>query len=349
MTHSSTPGSLYFITERDPFCDAPATYVKIGLVRDNDMGRSSDDRLLEHQTGNPRSLRITASISTTAPISALETSVHQRLAAHRVSGEWFRIGDNGIRPFVKTAEELKAELEKLHVCTVSLTPFTEVVDNGEELIPNSEAEDLHAGALSLISRIQELERKQSLLTLQLQGIGGSEITDIEGICRHQWTAEASRFDSAGFGRAHPGLMQVLGRHRISGTFRLKKRPSAAHGDESSRLMQICRDQNATDNGPIAQPRSAATERMHADWIDIHSSLQPLKHQLRQHEASLKLICGEASGIQGICTWKRSLLSTMQRQVLVQTHPYLAAEFTVITAPRWSFRVNAWRPYRFGSV
>ena len=346
MTNSNTPGTLYFITERDPFCDAPAAYVKIGLVRDNDMGRSSDDRLLEHQTGNPRSLRIAASISTTAPISALEASVHQRLAAHRVSGEWFRIGASGIQGFVDAAEEVKGELEQLEVCTVSLTPFTEVMDNGEELQPDSEAEDLHVGALSLISRIQELERKQKLLTLQLQSIGGSEITDIEGVCRHQRSAGANRFDSAGFGRAHPGLMQELGRHRISGTFRLKKRPTASRGDDMKQLVQICRDQNATDNGPLALPRSVETERMHADWITVHSDLQPLKHQLRQHEARLKLICGEASGIQGVCSWKRVLRSTMQRQVLAQSHPDLAAEFTVITSPRWSFRVNAWRPYRF---
>ena len=264
MTHSSTPGTLYFITERDPFCDAPAAYVKIGLVRDNDMGRSSDDRLLEHQTGNPRSLRVAASISTTAPISALEASVHQRLAAHRVSGEWFRIGDSGIQGFVDAAEEVKTELEQLEGCTGSLTPFTEVIDNGEELQPDSEAEDLHVGALSLISRILELERKQKLLTLQLQSIGGSDITDIEGVCRHQRSAGSSRFDSAGFGRAHPGLMQELGRHRISGTFRLKKRPTASRGDEMTQLVQICRDQNATDNGPLALPRSAETERMHAD-------------------------------------------------------------------------------------
>ena len=48
------------------------------------------------------------------------------------------------------AEELKTELEQLEGCTTSLTPFTEVMDNGEELQPDSEAEDLHAGALSLI-------------------------------------------------------------------------------------------------------------------------------------------------------------------------------------------------------
>jgi len=197
MTNSSTPGTLYFITERDPFCDAQAAYVKIGLVRDNDMGRSSDDRLLEHQTGNPRSLRIAASISTSAPISALEASVHQRLAAHRVSGEWFRIGDSGIQQFLDAAEELKAELEQLEGCTVSLSPFMEVMDNGEELQADSEAEDLHVGALSLIRRIKELERIQKLLTLQLQSIGGSEITDIEGVCRHQRSAGSSCLNSAG--------------------------------------------------------------------------------------------------------------------------------------------------------
>ena len=346
VTNSITSGSLYFITERDPFCDAPAGYVKIGLVRDNDMGRSSDDRLLEHQTGNPRSLQIAASISTKASISELEASVHQRLAAYRVSGEWFRIGDSGIQRFVDAAEELKTELELLHSCTSSLTPFTEVRDNGEELQADSEAEDLHAGALSLISRIQKLERKQKLLTLQLQCIGGLEFTDIEGICRHQYSAGSSRFDSAGFERAHPLLMQELGRHRISGTFRLRKRPTASRGDEMKQLEQICKDQNVTDNGPLALPRSAETERMHAEWIDVHSDLQPLKHQLRQHEARLKLICAEASGIQGVCSWKRALRLTMQREVLAKSHPDLAAEFTVITSPRWSFRVNAWRPYRF---
>ena len=137
-------------------------------------------------------------------------------------------------------------------------------DNGEELQADSEAEDLHAGALSLISRILELERKQKLLTLQLQCIGGSEITDIEGVCRHQYSAGSSRFDSVGFERAHPELMQELGRHRISGTFRLKKRPTASRGDDMKQLEQICRDQNATDNGPLVLPRSAETEQMHAD-------------------------------------------------------------------------------------
>lgn len=101
-------------------------------------------------------------------------------------------------------------------------------------------------------------------------------------------------------------MHVLGRHRISGTFYLKKRPTASRGDETRRLMQICTDQNAADNGPLALSRSAEIERMHADWIAVHSDVQPLKHQLRQNEARHNLICGEASGIQGVCSWKRSL-------------------------------------------
>ena len=67
------------------------------------------------------------------------------------------------------------------------------------------------------------------------------------------------------------------------------------------LEQICSAQNATDNGPLALARSAATEQMHADWIAVHSDLQPLKLQLSQHEARMKLICGDASGIQGLCS------------------------------------------------
>jgi hypothetical protein len=84
---ANTAGTLYFITERDPFGDRSGSDVKIGLVRENDTGRSSLDRLLEHQTGNPRILVVAESLATSAPISVFETSVHQQLASHRVCGE----------------------------------------------------------------------------------------------------------------------------------------------------------------------------------------------------------------------------------------------------------------------
>jgi hypothetical protein len=135
----NTPGTLYFSTEQDPFADASGSYVKIGLVRDNDTGGSSLDHLHEHQTGNPRILVVAESLNTTAPISEVETLVHQQLARHRVSSEWFRAGGDGIRPFVAVAEAICSELEHLHTQASALETLAANEDTGEELQPDSEA------------------------------------------------------------------------------------------------------------------------------------------------------------------------------------------------------------------
>ena len=50
-------GHLYFINEQDVRTGEKSNYYKIGIVYD-DKGRDSTDRLLEHQTGNPRQLHI---------------------------------------------------------------------------------------------------------------------------------------------------------------------------------------------------------------------------------------------------------------------------------------------------
>ena len=57
-----TPGQLYFINEQDVQTGARSSYYKIGIVRDA-AGRDSKNRLLEHQTGNPRKLCIVEALS----------------------------------------------------------------------------------------------------------------------------------------------------------------------------------------------------------------------------------------------------------------------------------------------
>ncbi len=46
------------MTERDLYGYPCGPYVKIGLVKGNDDGRSSFERRKEHQTGNPISIKL---------------------------------------------------------------------------------------------------------------------------------------------------------------------------------------------------------------------------------------------------------------------------------------------------
>ena len=79
-----TPGQLYFINEQDVKTGERSSYYKIGIVRDA-AGRDSKNRLLEHQTGNPRKLCIVESLSMPA-VEAVETNLHYLFARNRVMG-----------------------------------------------------------------------------------------------------------------------------------------------------------------------------------------------------------------------------------------------------------------------
>lgn len=346
MTISSTSGTLYFITERDPFDDAQTSFVKIGLVRDNGTGRSSDDRLLEHQTGNPRQLVVAGSIATVASVSAFETAVHQRLAPHRVNGEWFRIPSEGITRFIDEATHVKQDIERVTTGSSTISNLCAGADSGMEKPSCRDSEELHDAAIRLSSRIQEIKQLQQMIKLQLQCLGGSEAADIEGICHHQLTKCSERFDGTGFRNAHPALFEELAREDIGEVFRMRGMQRNTRNEERKKLEGICGGQSRGSDGPVLLGRSSEAEKLHAQWIDLLCELQPLTFHLRVHENRLKLICGADAGIEGICSWKRAARKTITRALVAEHQPELVDEFMATSAPRWSFRVNAWRPYRF---
>ena len=84
---SDNKGSVYFMVEKDLFGYDCGPYVKIGLVSDNEFGRTSANRRDEHQTGNPREIIIKDEVKTNASVSSLEALVHQRLSTKRIHGE----------------------------------------------------------------------------------------------------------------------------------------------------------------------------------------------------------------------------------------------------------------------
>lgn len=69
-------GEIYFI--REHLGTGFSEFTKIGLVREKD-GRSSADRIKEHQTGNPRPLESIKEVSTVF-VSAVENTLHREFA-----------------------------------------------------------------------------------------------------------------------------------------------------------------------------------------------------------------------------------------------------------------------------
>ena len=136
-------GFIYFMTERDFFGYPCGPYVKIGLVKGNDDGRSSFERRKEHQTGNPREIIVEAEVKTKAQVSTLESLIHQRLAKYRIHGEWFNYGEKGIQPYVELTKKINDDLEGQIKDNLLINEYALIVDNGEDLKPSSEAKDIH--------------------------------------------------------------------------------------------------------------------------------------------------------------------------------------------------------------
>ena len=122
-------GFIYFMTERDLFGYPCGPYVKIGLVKGNDEGRSSFDRRKEHQTGNPREIIIEAEVETHAQVSTLESLVHQRLAKYRIHGEWFNYGEDAIQPYVELTKKINKDLEEQIEDNALIKQYALIEDN----------------------------------------------------------------------------------------------------------------------------------------------------------------------------------------------------------------------------
>ena len=163
--------------------------------------------------------------------------------------------------------------------------------------------------------------------------------------RLRWEG-CERRASASLPGSDPALFEELAREDIGEVFRMRGMQRNSKSEDRKRLEGICDGQSKGSDGPVLLGRTTEAEQLHTQWIDLLSELQPLTFQLKDHENRLKLICGGDAGIEGICSWKRSVKKSITRSQIAESHPGLVDEFTVISPPRWSFRVNAWRPYRF---
>jgi hypothetical protein len=78
---STSAGEIYFIGEKDLRTKELTQYFKVGIVRENEENadRDSTQRLLEHQTGNPRELYIESVVKTDL-VELVETLLHKKFA-----------------------------------------------------------------------------------------------------------------------------------------------------------------------------------------------------------------------------------------------------------------------------
>ncbi len=345
--HLLNIGFIYFMTERDLFGYPCGPYVKIGLVKGNDDGRSSFERRKEHQTGNPREIIVEAEVKTYAQVSTLESLVHQRLAKYRIHGEWFNYGEDGIQPYVELTKKINEDLEGQIKDNLLINQYALIEDNGEELKPSSDAKDIHNDLLEAKKEIIKMKNEKDLANLKLRSFDKSFYRDIDGICFYEKIKPQEKFDKVNFEKDHPDIFEKLSVEFISPNFTIKKDLKNKKSAEFKKLEELIEGQKFfKDDSFDSINRNKDLIKLHSKWLDAHVELQPLELKKKLLENKLKVLVGENQGIEDICSWKRKKKKQITKNALLKFDPELANKYISIGESQIRFKVNDYRPYHF---
>jgi len=214
-----TPGQLYFITEQDVRTGARSNYYKIGIVRDAE-GRDSKDRLLEHQTGNPRKLCVVETLNMPA-VEHIETTLHYLFARNRVMGEWMEFTPQELKTAIAKANELKYEMEANLPDIKRADELKDVISNGTKLAPTHDSEYWHTELLTFREVMDTcnnaLEKYDDFLKVAIEkGVVAP------GVAKVQQRTAPKKFDEKLFKSKYPDLYKKYASEKtdIKGQFRI---------------------------------------------------------------------------------------------------------------------------------
>ena len=329
-----TSGEIYFIGEFDLKSGQRTEYVKIGIVRHGAKeDRTSQDRLLEHQTGNPRRLEIIHTITTDA-VEAIETNLHYRFARHRVYGEWMRLDSKLLEEAKSEAESLRDQLAT-HVETFRRAEdLKNHISTEGKLVPTIDSEYWFAKFQDskVMSKAcdEAVEKYNALLAKAAEE--GEEVSEYVTV---QERAGARKFDQKSFMEKHPDLYtkfvtqekSIKGRFLITSVKKWNRTLEEISPDLSAILTQFESELEKVEGNSI-------TTTIHNLYLGVISMQAYADWEMQLASAIIKNLCGANEGIEGICTWKRAeqIDEKFDRKALAEAHPDLVEEFMTTSAP-----------------
>ena len=298
-----TPGQLYFINEQDIKTGARSNYYKIGIVRDAE-GRDSKNRLLEHQTGNPRKLCVVQTLNMPA-VEYIETNLHYLFARNRVMGEWMEFTADELQAAIAKANELKIEMEANLPDIIKAEELKKVVSNGTKLAPTHDSEYWYEEILTfkeVISTCEEVLAKYDdyLYVAIEKGVAAP------GVAKVQQRAGAKKFSEKLFAAKYPELYKKYSTStkEIKGSFRLAPNKdfvpdlSALHSEQVELVTDFM---EMLENADHSLDTGFALHEKHLAVLEV---MQYAEWRKDIADIKLRVLTGDAEGIESICTWKR---------------------------------------------
>ncbi len=297
-------GELYFIREMNPETRKFTRFVKIGLVHEKE-GRSSLDRLSEHQTGNPRVLSLPATNYFTSPaINRVEAMMHKVFARNRVSGEWFEFAtEKEVVAAIRKGKQLATEVQAQIPTFTKATKLGQSGDNGKTIAATSQA-----GALAECIAVARAKKKYlseiSQIIAQKLASAISAGVNVQGAAELVSVNRRGKFDIETFRVEDPKTFKkyLVNSQALKGSFVPKiTKLDLGSLDETfqtmvKQLSSKVQKAKQSDYTVLNEVQLVLTDEIAvADWDEEFAA------------AELKIACGRNRAIQGVCTWKREII------------------------------------------
>lgn len=319
-------GELYFIREQDFLTQELSQYVKIGLIKDNG-DRSSVDRLIEHQTANPRKL-ILFEVLTTPAIIEVEKTMHGLMAPYRVSGEWFHLSDIELEKAITTAKSLVDEFKLNLDVLKTADELDSALSDDTVLEPTSKTlsyfEKYHRAKV-MVSEYESLKKKfDQLLLIAIES--GQNIGNIAS----KQSRATSKFDEERLKLDFPEIYAefLIDKETPSKRFLPAKTEESLEISEiSPEFFELTRQFNALlDSGAVTRANSSEFHNVYRH-LTVHYYRSLLDVEIS--EANIKTECGFSREISGICKWKREIKHSQHfdKVKFAENYPELEAKYT----------------------
>lgn len=333
-------GNIYFISEKDFFTGEASAYYKVGLVRND---RESSERKKDHQTGNPRELKVEEEIATAA-VNDLESTLHDRFALSRVSGEWFRFNPQSLADAREIARQLAAETLDLREVLAGAEELSGVISDTTVAPASSEISDMHRELVLVRNRAKSVTGLQKHAEKELKSLAVG-FQEIDSVCSLRETSVRRTFNRVAFEAEMPALaVQYTTKKDVRGIFR-PSMPSAPRQRKNSELEEEAVEELLSEAAGTKN-RDHRAELLHLAFLESLSDLAIVKWRQDVLTHRIQVACGSADGIDGVCTWKREEKVSLDTELLKFKEPEIYELFMRESTPNRTFIVNPFRQYRY---
>ena len=354
MALVKTNGSLYFLRDKDYLTGDMGRYVKIGIVRKD---KSTEKRIKEHQTGNPRDIIDVHTITGVPFVEKLETLIHYRFNEKWITGEWFDLDDKELKEVVKEATRMRDEQRLFESVILKTEKLSAVESNGITRPPTAAEENLRVEYITKLKRAKEIEAHLLLKRAEFCKLLGTKYGVIKGVLDMIFTTDSLTFDAKAFKSAHPTLhdayLKTETEEKIKEDFEIIGEKDAALSKWNKRLedrkKKIPKEHFDRSQENSVLTRTKKIESLHSDHLALQKELTLLQWQLELIKYQLKAAVDKNENIEGVCRWKRTTTAVtttkFDEETFKKDHPAIYLVHYKVKLGHHKINIHGHRPYK----